>query len=132
MIKNYIIGRIEKIDIPLFEIKDLEVKIDTGAYTSSIDCYKISQEGKLLKFKVLDDEHPLFTNNWYVFENWKTTKVTSSNGQEEERYLINLDIKFGDEVVETEFTLSNRSKMKYPVLIGRKTIPKGWLVDVHQ
>lgn len=133
MKKFYVIGRTEKISIPMFEIKDIESKIDTGAYTSSIDCSEIElfNDGKTLKFKVLDKDNTHYVDNWYIFEKWSKTDVTSSNGQKEERYMITVEIEIDGIKIDSDFTLTNRSKMTYPILIGRKTIPRGWYVDVH-
>jgi len=130
--KTYtIIGRTEKITLPVFELKDIEAKIDTGAYTSSIDCSYIEVDDNYLKFKILDPENKDFKDQVYVFEKFKEVDVTSSNGQTEKRYSITVPILLGKEKYETEFTLANRSKMTYPILIGRKSIPRGFLVDVH-
>lgn len=127
------IGRTERINLPLFEIENIEAKIDTGAYTSSIDCseIKLDETGKVLKFKVLDKDNTNFKDTYYVFDKWEKAEVTSSNGSTEERFMVKLIIKIGGEEIESDFTLANRSKMKYPILIGRKTIPRGWFVDVH-
>ncbi len=128
-----VLGRTEKLNILTFDLKEIEAKIDTGAYTSSIDCslIELSEDGKILKFKVLDKEHKEFKDKFFEFDSWTKTEVTSSNGSTEERYLVNLEIEIGSEIFKTDFTLANRSKMKYPILIGRKTIPRGWFVDVH-
>lgn len=127
------IGRTEKIQLPLFELENIEAKIDTGAYTSSIDCSQIEldEESKILKFKIFDKDNKDFKDITHEFDKWEKVEVTSSNGSSEERYMIKVEIQFGGEKFETEFTLANRSKMKYPILIGRKTIPKDWFVDVH-
>ena len=37
-----VIGRIDKADFPLLGLFDIDVKIDTGAYTSSIHCHKVN------------------------------------------------------------------------------------------
>lgn len=132
MKKYTIIGRTEKITLPVFDLKDIESKVDTGAYTSSIDCSYIELEDeKFLKFKILDPENKNFKDQIYVFEKFELVDVTSSNGQSEKRYSITVPIILGDERFETQFTLANRSKMTYPILIGRKSIPRGFLVDVH-
>ena len=38
-----LIGRIERVNFPLWNMKDIEAKIDTGAYTSSIHCQNIQE-----------------------------------------------------------------------------------------
>lgn len=131
--KRYtIIGRTEKITLPVFEIKDIEAKIDTGAYTSSIDCSFIAVEDGVIRFKILDPSNKEFYKDQiYVFEKFEEVEVTSSNGQKEKRYGITIPVIIGGERFDTQFTLASRSTMSYPILIGRKSIPRGFLVDVH-
>ena len=43
-----VLGRVDKIDFPQLHLSNIDVKIDTGAYTSAIHCSKIKEEdGKL-------------------------------------------------------------------------------------
>ena len=79
----------------------------------------------------MDKDNTHYVDNWYIFEKWSKTDVTSSNGQKEERYMITVEIEIDGIKIDSDFTLTNRSKMTYPILIGRKTIPRGWYVDVH-
>jgi hypothetical protein len=74
-----VIGRLEKIDLPELSLYNLDAKIDTGAYTSSLHSHKISvekKEGKLwAEFHVLDPGHPeyegkLFRCPVHKIKNW--------------------------------------------------------------
>ena len=56
--------------------------------------------------------------------------VRSSNGIETPRYQVQLKLKLKGEEYKTRFNLSDRSKMRYAVLLGRKFIAKRFLVDV--
>ena len=60
--KKITIGRIEKIDLPKLSLFNLDAKIDTGAYTSSLHCHHIElftiKNRKWVKFYVLDPDHP--------------------------------------------------------------------------
>ena len=38
-----IIGRLEKVSFPAFQLHNIDAKIDTGAYTSSIHCKKAKE-----------------------------------------------------------------------------------------
>jgi len=58
--------------------------------------------------------------------------VKSSTGISECRYKIKTKIKLGDKIYKTDFTLSDRSEMKFPILLGRKVICKNFLVDVSK
>ena len=51
------VGRIDKADFPELSLKDIDLKIDSGAYTSSIHCSNIEEitdNGcNLIKFTLL-------------------------------------------------------------------------------
>jgi hypothetical protein len=55
------IGRADKADFPELSLSEIDVKIDSGAYTSSIHCSSINEitvDGvSLIKFTLLDPEH---------------------------------------------------------------------------
>ncbi|MDZ7719186.1 MAG: RimK/LysX family protein [Balneolaceae bacterium] len=131
-----IIGRVEKIDLPNLSLFNLDAKIDTGAYTSSLHCYKIEQFVKdgqnWVKFNVLDPDHPEYEGKLYESAVYKVKNVKSSNGQIEERVVIKQKTRFQKYNRTMELSLTNRSEMKYPVLIGRKFLAGSFLVDVSK
>ena len=45
--EKVIIGRIDRADFPKLGLSDIDIKIDTGAYTSSIHCNHIRAEDKV-------------------------------------------------------------------------------------
>ena len=63
------IGRSDKMTLPEFNIDGLDVKVDTGAYGSSLHCHhmEIIQENgvELLRFQILDPDHPEFDNQFF-------------------------------------------------------------------
>ena len=67
-----IIGRVDKADFPTLNLMDIEVKIDTGAYTSSIHCYKVIEEDNLLKCSFYSKEHPNFNRKEIIFKNYSS------------------------------------------------------------
>lgn len=131
-----IIGRIEKIDLPNLSLFNLDAKIDTGAYTSSLHCHEIERfvkEGQnWVKFYVLDPDHPEYEEKTYESTIHKIKKVKSSNGQIEERVIIKQKTQFQKYKRTIELSLTNRSEMKYPVLIGRKFLTGSFIVDVSK
>lgn len=132
--EKLLIGRREKINLPELKLENLDAKVDTGAYTSSLHCHNINiiTKNKIsyLKFHLLDPKHPEYEKRAAKFTNFKQKKVKSSNGKSETRYIIRTVIRIYGLDIETEFSLSDRSEMKYPVLLGRKFIKKGFIVDV--
>ena len=63
---------------------------------------------------------------------YKIKKVKSSNGTIQIRASIKVDILFYNKRYTTIISLTNRSDMKYPMLIGRKFLANRFLVDVSQ
>jgi ribosomal protein S6--L-glutamate ligase len=55
-------------------------------------------------------------------------EVKSSNGEIEERYVIETPIRIGERQWRIEVTLANRDMMSYRMLLGRQAIPRDGLV----
>lgn len=129
-----IIGRIDKADFPELALSDLCVKIDTGAYTSSIhshDIKEIEVNGeRFVRFRILDPSHPLYNDIEFKVKNYKRKRVKSSFGHTEQRFVIQTQIAFFGEVYPIDLSLSERSEMKYPILLGRQFIQRRFIVDV--
>ncbi|MEZ4766779.1 MAG: RimK/LysX family protein, partial [Calditrichia bacterium] len=58
--------------------------------------------------------------------------VRSSSGHSEDRYFIQTILRIFDENLTVILSLTDRSDMKYPVLIGRKLLQKRFVVDVSR
>lgn len=125
-----IIGRIDKVDFPTLDLFDIDVKIDTGAFTSSMHCHKVIEENNVLKCLFFDKEHPNYNKKIIVFKNYSTTKVKSSNGIVQNRYMVKTTMIIFDKKYKIDLTLSTRSEMKYPILLGRKFLSKKFIVDI--
>lgn len=129
--KIRIIGRREFIDFPLLGINQIEGKIDTGAYTSSIHCENITlnyEDSKpILYFTVEQDGAKTLR-----FENFDRKKIKNSFGEMEERYVIKTIFKIGKKKIRSIISLSNRDNMRFPVLIGRRLLKGKFLIDVKQ
>ena len=126
--EKVIIGRVDIVDLPDFGIENLHAKIDTGAYRSSLHCSNIHEEDGMLRFTPLtgEDEHEISSDHWEI----KTVK--SSNGEAQERYVIQTRMILFGRVLKTTLSLTDRSEMKNPLLIGRKLLNGKFIVDVAQ
>jgi hypothetical protein len=127
--EKHIIGRSDLADFPRFGLKSVPVKIDSGAYTSTIHCASIRQLENSLEVVFMDKLRPSYTGEKVIFTEFSVKKVRSSSGQSQLRYKVKGDIILFDKKYNTEFTLSMRSKMRYPVLLGRKLLSKRFLID---
>ncbi|TRO67263.1 ATP-dependent zinc protease [Christiangramia sabulilitoris] len=126
-----VIGRIDKADFPSLHLKEIAIKIDTGAYTSSIHCNNIIEKDDGIHCTFLDDEHPDYNGKEFIFEDYDITFVRSSNGIIQKRYLVQSNIKLFQKIYKITLSLSDRQEMRYPVLIGRKFLTKKFIVDTE-
>lgn len=131
------VGRRELVSFPELDIDEIEAKIDTGAYTSAIHCSNIHEEvqpdgAKIICLDLLDPSHPQYNHKTLRFARYDLREIKSSFGEVQERYVIRTKIRFFDEIIETDFSLSDRSDMKYPVLIGRQLLKGRFIVDVSR
>lgn len=131
-----IIGRTELVDIPEWDLYELSAKIDTGAYTSSLHCHHIEQDEKegqpFVRFNLLDPSHDTYNDKFFELPIFKTKKVKSSNGQTEERIIIKTILILAGIKLKIQLSLTDRSEMRYPLLIGRKALKGHFMVDVRQ
>ncbi|MBF8149784.1 ATP-dependent zinc protease [Winogradskyella sp. F6397] len=125
-----VLGRIDRVDFPELKLNTIDVKIDTGAYTSAIHCSKIREENDKLYCIFESKGHPNFKSEEVVFNTYTYTDVKSSNGYKENRYKIKTTVVFFGKSYKINLTLSTRDDMKFPVLIGRQFLKNKFLVDV--
>lgn len=109
-------------------VSGIPAKIDTGADSSSVHVENIDMsESGVLSFNLLKKSGKIIETTDY-----KVAVVRSSNGSEELRYRAPLSLELGGKKIRATFSLSDRSKNNFPVLIGRKTIKGKFLVDVSE
>lgn len=123
-----VIGRLDIIDLPDLGVENIHAKIDTGAYRSSLHCKKVHQEGEVLYFSIPTD----MGYQEYATKDWVQKKVRSSTGKAQKRYVIKTRLKIFDKKYKASISLSDRSKMKNPLLIGRKILINKFIVDVSK
>ena len=124
-----LIGRTDIVDFPKLELFDIDIKVDSGANTSSFHCHSIEEENKVLKCQFLDPKHEKYHEKYFIFEEFTQKMVKSSNGIAENRYLIKTEILIFNEIHSIELSLTERGSMKFPVLLGRKFLSKKFMVD---
>jgi hypothetical protein len=127
-----VLGRHDRVDLPELGLFDIHAKIDTGAYTCSLHTQKAEVIDGKLEFVLLDEEHHEFTGMKFIFEQFQEKYFKNSFGEGERRFVIVTTIKVLDEEITTEFSLSNRGSLKFPILIGRKILRDRYLIDVKK
>jgi hypothetical protein len=134
--KRKIVGRREKVSFPELDIKYIDAKIDTGAYSSVLHCHHINVyefEGEwYVKFSPLDPEHPEYSEKEFSFPVHSKKTIKNSFGESETRYFIKTKISLFKTRYPIELSLTDRSSMDFPVLIGRKLLHGRFLVNVSR
>jgi len=130
------IGRIESIDIPEWDLFDIAAKVDTGAYTSSLHAHHIlpttRKDKNYVTFYLLDPSHPAYNNRKLTVPVHKRKSVKSSNGIIQQRFIVSTEIKIFNQFIPVQLSLTDRSEMKYPILLGRRMLKNRFLVDVSK
>ncbi len=110
----------------------IPAKIDTGARTSSLHALEIERfdrDGHRWVRFLLDIGEG--RSEPVTVEAPRADKriVTSSNGEAQERFIIRTTLELGELRFKAEFSLADRSDMKFPILIGRTALRRRFLVD---
>ncbi|PWJ57556.1 hypothetical protein CLV98_10626 [Dyadobacter jejuensis] len=129
-----VIGATDYVDLPELGWYYASARIDSGATSSSIHCssVKLIQEGETPVLKVKLDSKRGAPEHCFTTSNFKETVVKNSSGLAEKRYVIKTVIELFGRKIRTEFSLANRKKMRYPILLGRKLLKGRFIIDVAQ
>lgn len=133
MREKLIVGSLETCALPDIGIEDIQVRVDTGAKTSSLHVDNLSKSNRDGRTWVEFDLHPDVHNVDQVIRCQAPVhdvrNIKSSNGAAEERYVIKTTFKLAEQSWLIEITLTNRSDMSNLMLLGRQGMGKRLLVD---
>ena len=110
-----------------------EARIDTGAQTSSISAAEITIFERDSKQWVSFYINHQGINERIQIETPLVRRVRirqASTSESEHRSVVLLSVRVGDQREKTEFSLTDRSDMKYPMLLGRNFLKDIAMVDV--
>lgn len=128
-----VVGSLELCNLPDLSIGDLNIRVDTGAATSSLHVDNIDEFEKAGSTWVSFDLHPdIHDVNEMVRREAKVKamrKVKSSTATKERRYLIETPIEMAGMRWDIQITLTDRSEMTYLMLLGREAMSGRFLVD---
>lgn len=128
-----IVGWREWVSLPGLGVDWLKAKIDTGAQTSSLHAWDVEPFERDGQQWVRFEIHPLqrSTRDAVVAELpvHDRRSVRSSNGAEQERFVVLMDLRLLDRMIKAEVTLTRRDTMGYRMLVGRQALEQGYLVD---
>lgn len=125
------IGWREIVQLPELGLRAIPAKIDTGARTSSLHATileEFERHGETyVRFAV---DFPLQHVRQVceaIHIDWRG--VTSSNGETQLRRIIKTPLRIGSLRFRAEISLADRSDMRFPMLIGRSSLRRRFVVD---
>lgn len=128
-----LVGALELCDLPELGITDLQMRVDTGAATSSLHVDNIEEYMDGDKRRVRFDIHPDVHNVEKVITATARLSgkkvVKSSSADKEKRLVIKTAINLGGQTWKIKLTLTDRSAMSNLMLLGREAMQDRILVD---
>lgn len=130
--EKLIVGRVEWIEIEDPRVR-FKARVDTGAQTNSIHAEDIIEkqiQGEAyVEFTTRDhkgDKHKLMEKVV------RKSKVKGTSGIAGYRYVIKLNLVFGDRTIKSNVNLNDRSNLRHNFLVGRNLLIGDYIVDVSQ
>lgn len=127
------IGWKEWCALPLLNIKEIKAKIDTGATTSALHALVLSTSEykgeQFIRFKVFPHQGDRYAPKICKARLVAYRFVMSSNGQREKRFVIRTTITVGKLSYTTDITLTDRSPLRFRMLLGRMALRKNFLIE---
>jgi hypothetical protein len=126
------LGRTEYIALPKLGVQRVEAKLDTGAFRSALHYQKLFLRNVEGRDELVVSFAMGRKRTRVVFRTFRLVTVKSSTGQRTSRFLVTTPVHLNGHKVRTQFTLFDRSDMKYQVLLGRKFLRGRFVVDVSR
>lgn len=131
-----IVGWEEWVTLPKLKLPLIKVKIDTGAKLSALHAVDIKLVKRNKKDYVKFTTHP-FINDVRIARTVclpiiDEKNIASSNGKKERRYIVETPLRINDQQFEIEISLTNRSLMRFPMLLGREALAQFAMVDPNK
>jgi hypothetical protein len=123
------VGWRELVSLPELGLEGIPAKIDTGARTSSLHAHVMEdfqRDGeRFVRFAVDWDGVRHACEAVHV----DVRGITSSNGDQQNRFVIKTPLTIGNLSFRAEISLADRSQMQFPMLIGRTALRRRMVVD---
>jgi hypothetical protein len=120
------IGEVENVVILPWGIT-LPARVDTGATLAALDARNITVRNNIAYFELGNKHRGLWLRSSIV--GW--IDVRNAVGTQR-RPVVEMDVCIGPKLLHTRATLSDRSQMPHPFLVGRSLLSGSFLVDTSQ
>ena len=105
----------------------LPARIDTGAASSSLDARDIKIKGNTVTFRLA----PQYSGIELSLPIVKRKTIRSAEAREK-RVVVELEICIASKRLRTRVNLNDRSRVQYPMLLGRSTLTNNFVIDCTQ
>ena len=130
------IGWVERVSLPGLGLTGLVAKVDTGARTSALHVTAVEHPGEKSArargralYVVLPPTGRHADKRVVRVEVDEWVEVRDSSGRLERRPVIRTTLEMGPLRRKIRLSLTDRADMRYPMLVGRTSLPRGVLVD---
>jgi glutathione synthase/RimK-type ligase-like ATP-grasp enzyme len=127
-----VIGIIQYVQLPDLVGQPVPAKVDTGAYDSAIWASQIKEEKGILQFTLFNQQSAFYNGHVIRTSEYRCTKVKNSFGESEQRYKVKLKLKIANKIYKATFNLSDRSRSRFPILLGAQFLKRRFIVDVSK
>ena len=117
------IGLVEEVVLLPWGIK-IPARIDTGATTSSLDARELTIKENMAEFKLPEKYGGLQLRLPIV--DWRTIRSAGARGK---RPIVEIELCVGPKHIRARVNLTDRSQVKYPLILGRNVLRKNFVVD---
>jgi hypothetical protein len=132
-----VIGWKERISFPDWDLRRVKVKIDTGARTSALgavyyELRDLPEVGRVAELVLALDRKVPERQMRLQVPVLGMVAVRNSSGQCEWRPVIEAKVRIGSLTKVIRLTVTNRSQMRFPVILGRQALAGDFVVDVSR
>jgi hypothetical protein len=124
--EKIIIGAIEDVILLPWGVR-LPSRIDTGAAKSSLDARELIVQDDMVMFK-LPKKYGSLQLRLQIID-WRHVRTPEGR---ERRPIVELEICLGSKRIHTLVNLTDRSMVKYPLILGRNILRENFIVDVKR
>ena len=108
----------------------LRAKADTGARSSAIDVFHLEElSDTRVRFEVATDDRRSAPPKTIEADVIRRARVTSSSGHSHERVFVETRLRLAGTTIKTEVGLVNREKMRWRILLGRRSLEEQFIVN---
>jgi hypothetical protein len=105
----------------------MPARVDTGAATSSMDARNVKVEGRVVEFNLPEKYGGMKLRLPIV--DWKYIRSSEAR---EKRPVVEVDLCVGSKQLRARVNLNDRSRVKYPMILGRNVLQRGFIVDCEK